>query len=72
MQQNQNTTRITTAAFQAKFNSKHECYFFLSVECKAYLPPIDNVTIYWLRQLISGQRVSTLSKCNLVVVEIYH
>ena len=49
MQQNPNTTRITTAAFSAKFNSKQECYFFLSVECKAYLPPIDNTTIYWLR-----------------------
>ena len=51
MNQNQNPqpNRITMATFSAKFNSKQECYFFLSVECKAYLPPIDNTTIYWLK-----------------------
>jgi hypothetical protein len=49
--------KVSAKEFSAKFNSKYECYYFLSVECKAYLPPMDNVTIYWLKQLISGERV---------------
>ena len=45
--------KVSSKAFSAKFNSKYECYYFLTVECKAYLPPIDNVTIYFVRMLLS-------------------
>lgn len=53
-----NATKITTAEFSAKFKSKQELFFFLTVECKAYLPPIETCTIYWLKKLMSGERVS--------------
>jgi len=43
------TTKVATASYQAKFNSKHEVYTFLTVEVHAYLPPMDCVTIYWLK-----------------------
>ena len=49
--------RVAAASCQAKFNSKAEVYGFLTVEVKAYLPPPDCVTIYWLKQLIAGERV---------------
>ena len=48
--------QITAATFAAKFNSKREIYMFLTVECGAYLPSYDTVTIYFLKDLISGSK----------------
>ena len=48
--------RVTAAAFAAKFQSKKECFNFLSVEVGAYLCSHDQLTIYFLRQLIAGQK----------------
>ena len=43
-------------AFASKFKSKREIYTFLTVDGKAYLPPHDNVTIYFLKDLMSGKK----------------
>ena len=40
---------VTSAAFAAKFRSKREVYQFLTVDVKAYLPPLENVTTYFLK-----------------------
>jgi hypothetical protein len=45
---------ISAAAFGAKFRSKKECYHFLTVECKFYLAPYESLTIYFLKDLITG------------------
>ena len=36
---------ITAAQMAAKFKSKKEIYFFLTIDAKAYLPHHSNVTI---------------------------
>ena len=48
--------RITTSEFSAKFRSKNEVYTFLAVDVGAYLPPTECVTIYFLKDLVSGKR----------------
>ena len=52
--------RVNAAEFAAKYRSKPECYSFLTVKVKAYLPSVDTVTLYFLRDIISGK-----SKCKL-------
>ena len=56
MQQPAVAQNITAKAFSAKFRTKRECYFFLTLDCKAYLPHESTVTIYFLKDLISGDR----------------
>ena len=40
---------VSSSAFAAKFRSKREVYQFLTVDVKAYLPPLENVTTYFLK-----------------------
>lgn len=47
---------ITAPEFASKFKSKAEVHYFLTVEVGAYLPPKENVTIYFLKDLITGKR----------------
>ena len=48
--------RITAKEFQAKFSTKRECFSFLTIDCKAYLPDYNTVTIYFLKDLIAGRK----------------
>ena len=48
--------QITTAEFSAKFRSKYEVYQFMTIDAKAYLPAPENVTIYFLKDLIRGAK----------------
>ena len=52
----QQTVGVSAAAFGAKYRSKRECYNFLTVECKFYLPAYDTITIYFLKDLITGTK----------------
>ena len=57
MQINSNQKRqVTSAAFASKFRSKREIYVFLTVDVKAYLCNCDNLTIYFLKDLVTGKR----------------
>ena len=59
---------VTSAQFAAKFRSKRgkysdsltsifaEIFTFLTVDVKAYLPPVHTVTIYFLKDLIAGRK----------------
>ena len=47
---------ITAATFASKFRSKREIYVFLTVDVKAYLCNCDNLTIYFLKDLVTGKR----------------
>lgn len=49
-------TKISAATFSAKYKSKREIWFFLTVDFKAYLPPYETVTIYHLKDLVSGKK----------------
>ena len=55
--------KISAAEFSAKFRSKKECYFFLTVTVKAYLPGYETVTIYFLKDLMSGAK-----KCKAISI----
>ena len=48
--------QVTAAAFASKFRSKREIYVFLTVDVKAYLCNCDNLTIYFLKDLVTGKR----------------
>jgi hypothetical protein len=47
---------MTAAAFSSKFRSKREIYVFMTVDVKAYLCNCDNLTIYFLKDLVCGKR----------------
>ena len=46
---------VTTAEFNAKFQSKPEVFRFLSFDVGAYLPAYNCITIWHLRDLTSGK-----------------
>ena len=56
---------ITASTFASKFNSKREIFNFLTLDVGAYLPAYDTVTVYFLKELISGSKKCKLlySKC---------
>ncbi len=56
---------ITAKEFAAKYNSKKECFNFLSVDCKAYLSSYETVTIYFLKDIIAGKKKC---KCHIVTI----
>ena len=45
---------VNIQSFQAKYQSKRECYNFLTVQVEIYLPAYETVTIYFLKDIISG------------------
>ena len=47
---------VTAATFAAKYKSKREIYQFLTVDAKAYLCNCDNLTIYFLKDVVEGKR----------------
>ena len=49
-------TQVSSKEFAAKYNSKREIYNFLSADAGVYLPPYDNVTIYFLKELMGGKK----------------
>ena len=47
---------ITAKEFASKYNSKREVYLFFTLNCQAYLPRYENITIYFLKDLVSGAK----------------
>ena len=47
---------MSVQSLQAKYQSKRECYNFLTVQVEIYLPPYETVTIYFLKDIISGKK----------------
>ena len=57
MQSNNAQARsVTAASFGSKFRSKRQIFVFLTVDVQAYLCSCDNLTIYFLKDLIAGKR----------------
>jgi hypothetical protein len=53
---------VTAKEFASKFREKHEVYHFLSHECGVYLPAYDVVTVWHMRDLVSGSRLKIYGK----------
>ena len=47
---------VSSKEFQAKYRSKREIYNFLACDVGIFLPPYDNVTIYFLKELMMGKK----------------
>ena len=47
-------SRISSKEFASKYQGKREIYNFLACDVGIYLPPFDNVTIYFLKELMGG------------------
>ena len=47
---------VNSKAFGAKFQSKREIYRFLTHDCGAYLSSYQTMTIWHMRDLVSGAR----------------
>ena len=47
---------ISGQKYGARFKSKRECHRFLTVDAGAYLPGHHVITVYFMRDLISGKK----------------
>ena len=47
-------SRISSKQFASKYQGKREIYNFLACDVGIYLPPFDNVTIYFLKEIMGG------------------
>ena len=47
---------VSSKEFAAKYRSKREIFNFMATDVGIYLPPYDNVTIYFLKELMQGKK----------------
>ena len=52
----QQNVKISAKEFAAKAKSKREIFTLLTISCKAYLPKYETITIYFLKDLLSGAK----------------
>ena len=64
---NDQKVMVNAAAFASKYRSKKESYFFLTVDCKAYLPAHECITQYFLKQLINGEKKRKLCIPHIIL-----
>ena len=62
------TVKVSSKAFKAKYNSKKEIYNFLACDVGVYLPHPDNLTIYFLKEIMSGKK----KKLNIAMIRHIH
>ena len=62
--------RVTSSMLASKMKSKIEVYQFLTVDCKAYLCAYDNLTIYYLRDLMVARRKCKFSMTSDAFVQL--
>ena len=51
------TVAVSSKEFSAKYKSKREIFNFIATDVGIYLPPYDNVTIYFLKELMQGSKL---------------
>ena len=59
--------KVNVQTFAAKYKSKKEIYGFLAGPCNAYLAGYENVSIYYLRDLLIGKKKR---KCILTITNL--
>ena len=47
---------VNVKEFEAKYKSKREVYTFLTIDGNAYLSAFDTVTVYFLKDLVAGNK----------------
>ena len=63
--------QVTAMAFASKYKSKREVYNFLAINVKAYLPHYDTITIYFLKDVVSGAKKSKFTKSFIILI-LFH
>ena len=62
-----NKVDISVKQFVGKFRSKAEIWKFASVDCRAYLPAYNTISVYFLRDLLMGKKKSKFNiSTNLI------
>ena len=61
---------VNVAAFSSKFRTKREIFTFLAVDGEAYLPPFEPVTVYFLKDIIQGQKKCKYSYFVLTIAVV--
>ena len=57
MNQNLNPlTRVSLQEVKDKFSSKKELYDFLVLDCQAFLPKVESINVYFLKQIMRGDK----------------
>jgi hypothetical protein len=56
------------SSFGAKFNTKGEIWRFLTVEAKVYLPSYATVTIWFMKELASGEKKVRMVKLIHIII----
>ena len=51
------SVRLSAKEFGSKFSTKRECFTFLTIDCHAYLPSYDTVTIYFVSHSSSSDPI---------------
>jgi hypothetical protein len=65
------TVPVNAQSFGAKYQSKREVYRFLTHDCGAYLSSYETMTIFHLRDLISGKR-TRIKAADVKVITVPH
>ena len=60
---------VNVKEFAAKFRSKREIFVFLTIDGDAYMPPIETITIYFLKDVVAGNKKCKCHTANLAVVK---
>ena len=47
-------TRVNIHEMMENVSSKRDIYLFLTQECEAYLPKIDTINMFFLKQVMRG------------------
>jgi hypothetical protein len=55
---------MLSSTWAAKASTKYETYLILQLEVKAYLPRLEHITIYFLREIISGKKKGMLNNIS--------
>ena len=63
---------VNVNAFSAKYRSKREIYSFLTVDGEVYMPPFENVTVYFCKDIVEGTKkcMSTIFFLTFLVVSL--
>ena len=48
--------QVSVNQLSSKFKSKKELYNFLLQDCQAYLPPLASTNVYFLKQIMNGNK----------------
>ena len=62
-----NLSRVNVNELSAKMKSKKELYNFLLQDCQAYLPPLTSTNVYFLKQIMKGEKEVIIDRQQLII-----